>query len=32
MLFLSAFIVLLLEHPWKKSGKPLGDDHLSVGN
>jgi uncharacterized protein involved in exopolysaccharide biosynthesis len=26
MLFLSVFIVLLLEHPWKKSGKPLGDD------
>jgi len=32
MLFLSVFIVLLLEHPWEKSGKPLGDDHLSVGN
>jgi uncharacterized protein involved in exopolysaccharide biosynthesis len=26
MLFLSVFIVLLFEHPWKKSGKPLGDD------
>jgi uncharacterized protein involved in exopolysaccharide biosynthesis len=32
MLILSVFIVLLLEQPWKKSGKPLGDDHLSVGN
>jgi len=26
MLFLSVFIVLLLEHPWKKSGKLPGDD------
>jgi uncharacterized protein involved in exopolysaccharide biosynthesis len=32
MLLLSVLIVLLLEHPWEKSGKPLGDDHLSVGN
>jgi uncharacterized protein involved in exopolysaccharide biosynthesis len=28
MFFLSAFIVLFLEHPWKKSGKPLVDDPL----
>jgi tyrosine-protein kinase Etk/Wzc len=26
--FLSVLIVLLLEQPWKKSGKSLGDDHL----
>jgi capsule polysaccharide export protein KpsE/RkpR len=26
MLFLSVFIGLLLEHPWKKSGKPLSDE------
>ena len=32
MLFLSVFIVLLLEHPWKKSGKPPGEDNLSTGN
>ena len=32
MLFLSVFIVLLLEHPWKKSGKSLGEDNLSTGN
>ena len=30
MLFLSVFIVLLLEHPWKKSGKPPGDDSLTT--
>ena len=27
MLFFSVLIVLLLEHPWKKSGKPNGDDY-----
>jgi len=27
-LFLSVFFVLLIERPWKKSGKPRGDDHL----
>jgi uncharacterized protein involved in exopolysaccharide biosynthesis len=27
MFLLSAFIVLLLEHPWKKSGKPPVDDY-----
>jgi uncharacterized protein involved in exopolysaccharide biosynthesis len=32
MLFLSVFIVLLLEHPWKKSGKPLADDYLTTKN
>jgi len=32
MLLLSVFIVLLLEHPWKKSGKPPGEDNLSTGN
>ena len=32
MLFLSVFIVLLLEHPWKKSEKPPGEDNLSTGN
>ena len=30
MLFLSVFIVLLLEHPRKKSGKPPGDDSLTT--
>jgi capsule polysaccharide export protein KpsE/RkpR len=32
MLFLSVFIVLLLEHPWKKSGKPPVDDSLTTEN
>jgi len=32
MLFLSVFIVLLLEHPWKKSGKPPVDDYLTTEN
>jgi uncharacterized protein involved in exopolysaccharide biosynthesis len=32
MLFLSVFIVLLLEHPWKKSGKPPGDDDSTTEN
>ena len=32
MLFLSVFIVLLLEHPWKKSGKPPVDDSSTTGN
>jgi uncharacterized protein involved in exopolysaccharide biosynthesis len=32
MLFLSVFIVLLLEHPWKKSGKPLSDENLTTKN
>jgi uncharacterized protein involved in exopolysaccharide biosynthesis len=27
-LFLSVFFVLLIERPWKKTGKPRGDDHL----
>jgi tyrosine-protein kinase Etk/Wzc len=27
MFFLSVFIVLFLEHPWKKSGKPPVDDY-----
>jgi len=31
-LFVSVFIVLLLEKPWKKSGKPPGDDLLSTEN
>jgi tyrosine-protein kinase Etk/Wzc len=31
-LFLSVFIALLLEQPWKKSGKPPGDDHPSTEN
>ena len=31
-LFLSAFIGLLLEHPWKKSGEPPGDDFSTAGN
>lgn len=29
-LFLSVFIVLFLEHPWKKSGKPPVDDSLTT--
>jgi uncharacterized protein involved in exopolysaccharide biosynthesis len=32
MLFLSVFIVLLLEHPWKKPGKPPVDDSLTTEN
>ena len=32
MLFLSVFIVLLLEHPWKKSGKPPVDDYSTTEN
>ena len=32
MLFLSVLIVLLLEHPWKKSEKPPVDDSLTTGN
>jgi uncharacterized protein involved in exopolysaccharide biosynthesis len=32
MLFLSVFIVLLLEHPWKKSGKPPVDESLTTEN
>ena len=32
MLFLSVFIVLLLEHPWKKSGKPPVDDSSTTEN
>jgi uncharacterized protein involved in exopolysaccharide biosynthesis len=32
MFFLSVFIVLLLEHPWKKSGKPPVDDSLTTEN
>ncbi len=32
MLFLSVFIVLLLEHPWKKSGKPPIDDNSTTDN
>jgi uncharacterized protein involved in exopolysaccharide biosynthesis len=32
MLFLSVFIVLLLEHPWKKPGKPPVDDSSTTGN
>jgi uncharacterized protein involved in exopolysaccharide biosynthesis len=30
MLFLSVLAVLLLEHPWNKSGKPLVDDSLTT--
>ena len=32
MLFLSVFIVLLLEHPWEKSGKPPVDDYSTTKN
>jgi uncharacterized protein involved in exopolysaccharide biosynthesis len=32
MLFLSVLIVLFLEHPWNKSGKPPIDDHLTTEN
>jgi tyrosine-protein kinase Etk/Wzc len=32
MLFLSVFVVLLLEHPWKKSGKPTVDNSLTTEN
>ena len=32
MFFLSVFIVLLLEHPWKKSGKPPVDDSSTTEN
>jgi tyrosine-protein kinase Etk/Wzc len=32
MIFLSILIVLLLEHPWKKSGKPPGDDYSTTEN
>jgi tyrosine-protein kinase Etk/Wzc len=32
MLFLSSFIVLLLEHPWKKSGKPPVADDSTTEN
>jgi uncharacterized protein involved in exopolysaccharide biosynthesis len=32
MLFLSVFIVLLLERPWKKSGKPPIDDNSTTDN
>ena len=32
MLFLSVFIVLLLEHPWIKSVKPPADDSSTTGN
>jgi uncharacterized protein involved in exopolysaccharide biosynthesis len=32
MLFLSVFIVLLLEHPWKKSGKSPVDDYSTTEN
>jgi uncharacterized protein involved in exopolysaccharide biosynthesis len=32
ILFLSVFIVLLLERPWKKSGKPPVDDSLTTEN
>jgi len=32
MLFLSVFIVLFLEHPWKKSGSPPVDDSLTTEN
>jgi uncharacterized protein involved in exopolysaccharide biosynthesis len=32
MLFLSAFIVLFIEHPWKKSGKPPVDDYSTTEN
>jgi uncharacterized protein involved in exopolysaccharide biosynthesis len=32
MLFLSVFIVLLLEHPWRKSGKPPVDDYSTTEN
>ena len=32
MLFLSVFIVLLLEHPWKKSRKPPVDESLTTEN
>ena len=32
MLFLSVLIALFLEHPWKKSGKPPIDDHLTTEN
>jgi uncharacterized protein involved in exopolysaccharide biosynthesis len=32
MLFLSVFFVLLLEHPWKKSGKPPADDSMTTEN
>jgi len=31
-LFLSVFIVLLLENPWRKSGRLPGDDHQSTEN
>jgi uncharacterized protein involved in exopolysaccharide biosynthesis len=32
MFFLSLFIVWLLEHPWKKPGKPAIDDSLTAEN
>ena len=32
MLFLSLFIVLFLEHPWRKSGKPPVDDYSTTEN
>jgi len=32
MFFLSVFIVLLLEHPWKKSEKPPVDDYSTTEN
>ena len=32
MFFLSGFIVLLLEHLWKKSGKTSVDDYLTTNN
>ena len=32
MLFLSVFIVLLLEHPWKKSRNPSVDESLTTEN